>query len=168
MEQKDLCLIIPAYNEEKNLPKLIAELKAAQYSNDQIIIVNDCSGDDTLEIANTSGALVIDLPINLGIGGAMQSGYMLAASKGFRYVCQIDGDGQHPPEEIETLYKKISKTKADMVFGSRFIDQSLTGFKSASVTRSIGIVITRLFIQMACRKKFYDITSGFRMIDINL
>lgn len=128
-------VIVPAYNEEKNISDTLHEI--TQYADWNICAVNDCSSDRTSELANLGHNItVIDLSFNLGIGGAVQTGYKYAAENGYDIAVQVDADGQHDPKFLNDLVKLIENDEADMVIGSRFIKYK--GFQS-SVMRRIGI-----------------------------
>ena len=116
-----ILLIIPAYNEENCITKVIDEL-VERYPQYDYIIVNDGSTDDTSEICHKSGYEIIDLPINLGLAGAFQTGLKYAYLKNYDYAMQMDADGQHLPEYIEALIKKINEGY-DIVIGSRFVTE---------------------------------------------
>ena len=125
----------------------------------EVLVVNDGSTDLTSEIAKSKGAVALDLPFNLGIGGAMQAGYQYAKEKGYDIAIQVDADGQHNPKEIPKLLHALEAKKVDMVIGSRFIGDS--GYKS-SMMRRVGISIFSQVISMIVRQKITDPTSGFR------
>ena len=151
-------VIIPAFNEEGSVGKVVEEVKAHLPQADALV-VNDGSRDHTSEIAKSKGAIVLDLPFNLGIGGAMQAGYKYAYEKGYDIAIQVDGDGQHDPKEIPKLLHVLEKEKGDVVIGSRFIGDS--EYK-ASIMRRLGILILSKAISMAVGQKLTDPTSGFR------
>ena len=151
-------IIIPAYNEEQSVGKVVEDVKRHHPEVD-MLVVNDGSKDLTSEIAKSMGAVVLDLPFNLGIGGAMQAGYQYAYEKGYDIAIQVDGDGQHDPKEIGKLLKALEEKKMDMAIGSRFIGDS--GYKSSTMRR-IGISIFSQVISMIVRQKITDPTSGFR------
>ncbi len=151
-------VIIPAYNEEGSVGKVIDDVRT-HLSQADILIVNDGSTDRTSERAEVRGAIVLDLPFNLGIGGAMQAGYKYAYEKGYDVAVQVDADGQHDPKEIEKLLEGLEKRKADMVIGSRFLGGS--EFKS-SLMRRVGISLFSTVISTIARQKITDPTSGFR------
>ncbi len=161
---KSIFLIIPCYNEEGNIKKLLDEInEVLDYSvyNWQVVVVNDCSSDNTYKIASeTKKIVVLNLPLNLGVGGAVQTGFIYAKKKNADYVIKIDGDGQHNPKDINKLITPIIDGKADIIIGSRFLTVN-DGFKT-SFFRKIGI----LFLQLACKiltsQKITDPTSGFR------
>jgi len=125
----------------------------------EVLVVNDGSTDLTSEIAKSKGAIVLNLPFNLGIGGAMQAGYQYANEKGYDIAIQVDGDGQHDPKEIGKLLKALQEKKIDMVIGSRFIGD--LGYKSSTMRR-IGISIFSQVISMIVGQRITDPTSGFR------
>lgn len=154
-------LIIPAYNEEESLRSLIEEIKAVCPEADYLV-VNDCSSDDTERLLEELGANYITLPCNMGIGGAVQSGYRYAAQNGYDIAIQIDGDGQHDVRFVKDMVKLIEDKQADVVIGSRFIDKE--GFQS-SQARRIGIRILSVLIRLMCGAKVKDVTSGFRAVN---
>ena len=154
-------LIIPAYNEEESLRSLIEEIKAVCPEVDYLV-VNDCSSDDTERLLEELGANYITLPCNMGIGGAVQSGYRYAAQNGYDIAIQIDGDGQHDVRFVKDMVKIIEDKQADVVIGSRFIDKE--GFQS-SQARRIGIRILSMLIRLICGAKVKDVTSGFRAVN---
>ena len=154
-------LIIPAYNEEESLRSLIEEIKTVCPYVDYLV-VNDCSSDDTDSLLSELEANYITLPCNMGIGGAVQSGYRYAAQNGYDIAIQIDGDGQHDVRFVKDMVKLIEDKQADVVIGSRFIDKE--GFQS-SQARRIGIRILSMLIRLMCGAKVKDVTSGFRAVN---
>ncbi len=156
-----ILIIIPAYNEERSVGKVIEGIKF-HLSHADIVIVNDGSKDLTSEKARGHKATVLDLPFNLGIGGAMQAGYKYAFEKGYDIAIQVDADGQHDPREIPKLLQALDEKKADMVIGSRFLGDS--EFKS-SLMRRIGISFFSAVITTIARQKITDPTSGFRVVN---
>ena len=154
-------LIIPAYNEEESLRSLIEEIKTVCSGMDYLV-VNDCSSDDTERLLEELGANYISLPCNMGIGGAVQSGYRYAAQNGYDIAIQIDGDGQHDVRFVKDMVKLIEDKQADVVIGSRFIDKE--GFQS-SQARRIGIRILSMLIRLMCGAMVKDVTSGFRAVN---
>ena len=156
--KKRILVIIPAYNEEGSVGKVVEGVKTHLPQID-VLVVNDGSTDLTSEIAKSKGAIVLSLPFNLGIGGAMQAGYQYANEKGYDIAIQVDGDGQHDPKEIGKLLKALQEKKIDMVIGSRFIGD--LGYKSSTMRR-IGISIFSQVISMIVGQRITDPTSGFR------
>jgi len=124
-----------------------------------VIVINDASDDNTSLIVKAAGFPVIDLSANLGIGGAMQTGYLYACNQDYDIAVQLDGDGQHDPLYIEKIIAPIINGEADMVIGSRFIAHD--GFQS-TMLRRLGIGFFRKFISLLTGAKFTDPTSGFR------
>lgn len=155
-----ILIIIPAYNEEKNIAKVIKSLKDAN-SGYECLVVNDGSKDNTQHEAEASGlATVIQLPSNLGIGGAVQTGFKYAFYNDFDYAIQFDGDGQHLTSEIPKILSPLQANDYDVCIGSRFIEKTL-GFQSTFMRR-IGIRIFEGMSRVLIRKKITDSTSGFR------
>ena len=154
-------IIIPAYNESENIEKTISAI-TEKASDFDYIIINDCSTDDTLKICERNGYNVVRLPINLGIGGAVQTGYKYAFENGYDLAVQVDGDGQHDPAFLESMAEYLIQNKCDMVIGSRFIKKE--GFQSSG-TRRIGIKYFTILIHILTGAKITDPTSGLRMIN---
>ncbi|SFP37630.1 hypothetical protein SAMN04487928_101147 [Butyrivibrio proteoclasticus] len=163
MRSKKL-IIIPAYNESECIVDTIKNIqkKASDYD---YIIVNDCSKDDTLKKCIDEGFNYINLPINLGIGGAVQTGYRYAADNGYEIAVQIDGDGQHDPAFLHDMENVLLERNADMVIGSRFIENK--GFQS-SFARRLGISYFTKLIKLMTGNSISDPTSGFRMVGRSL
>lgn len=153
-----ILVIIPAYNEEKNIVNVVENLKNTE-SDIDYIIVNDCSKDSTEDIISSSRFNYVSLPVNLGIGGGVQTGYKYAVEHDYDIAIQIDGDGQHDPKCIEQLIEPIINGEADMVIGSRFIEKE--GFQT-SFMRRFGINFLKGLIKLCCGKEITDTTSGFR------
>lgn len=155
-----ILLIIPAFNEEENI--LNVYLKCKKYSSTfDIIVINDGSSDHTAAILEKNHIPHIDLVKNLGIGGAVQTGYKYAEEHNYDYAVQFDGDGQHNIEYLFTLIEPIMNEGYDFTIGSRFIDATKEGFKS-SFSRRIGIKIITSLIRLFTKQTIYDPTSGFR------
>lgn len=150
-------VIIPAYNEEGNLPSLIRDI-SSKYPQYHLLVVNDCSEDRTWSLCKELGVDVLDLPINLGIGGAVQAGYRYALYKGYDIAVQVDGDGQHDPEYIALLVDAVVNG-ADLCIGSRFLEGE--GFQS-TFTRRLGIKYFSWLIEFFTGRRVSDPTSGFR------
>ena len=155
-------VIIPAFNEEGNLEKTIKDIKdnAPDY-----VIINDCSTDKTLEMCRRHGFSYLNLPVNLGIGGAVQTGYRYAYYHGYDIAVQFDGDGQHSASHLEDMVTTLIDTESDMVIGSRFIEKE--GFQSSGLRR-IGIKYFTGLIKLLTGKKITDPTSGMRMVNKKL
>ena len=161
-QNKKILLIIPAYNEEDNILKTCSKIKKENKELD-FIVINDGSKDNTLKILKENNIPHIDLIHNLGIGGAVQTGYKYALEHNYDIAVQFDGDGQHDVRYVEKLIKPIIDDEADFTIGSRFIEE-LSTFKS-SKARRIGINIISFFIKLFTGKKIYDTTSGFRAVN---
>jgi glycosyltransferase involved in cell wall biosynthesis len=154
-------IIIPAYNEEKSLKNLIEKIRKEASSFD-LIVVNDCSTDATLEKLKDIDVTHLDLPVNLGIGGAMQAGYKYALRENYDIAVQVDGDGQHLPSEISKLETVMEKTRADMVIGSRFFRK--TTYRQ-TLSRRLGILLFSFLIKLLTGEAVTDATSGFRLVN---
>lgn len=154
-------MIIPAYNEEKSIVKTVQSLKNAKLKNIilEYIIINDGSKDRTREVCIENNLNYLDLPINLGIGGAVQTGYKYAERNNYDIAIQFDGDGQHDATYISKLVNEIEKGN-DIVIGSRYIED-LSEFKSTRIRR-VGINILSFLIKLFTGRRIYDPTSGFR------
>ena len=154
-------VIIPAYNEEEAIVATINNLKKCCDGMVDYVIINDCSKDNTLKKCNENNFNVINLPINWGIGGAVQTGYKYAYRFGYDIAIQMDADGQHDPKYISEIIEKI-KAGNDMVIGSRFIEKN--GFQSTFVRR-IGINLYSKIIKLFTGKVIKDTTSGYRAVN---
>ncbi|GAA0719348.1 glycosyltransferase family 2 protein [Clostridium malenominatum] len=154
-------VVIPAYNEEKNIFKVVQGVKD-HYPEVDIVVINDGSRDNTGLEAERAGAFVINLTQNLGIGGAVQTGYIYANRKDYDVVIQIDGDGQHNPKDLSKMIDAIAKDEVDMVIGSRFVKK--TDYESSSI-RKVGINFLSRFVSFVCKRDFYDTTSGYRAVN---
>ncbi len=153
-------VIIPAYNEENSIVGQWNEVRKKARDYD-VIVVNDCSQDKTLDICTKSGIKVIDHAVNLGIGGAVQTGYRYAYQNGYDIAVQIDGDGQHDAGYLVDMYEILVREGADMVIGSRFLGSG--GYRS-TFFRRIGICYFSVLIKLLTGHTVTDPTSGFRMV----
>lgn len=151
-------VIIPAFNEELAIEKTIAKVKTA---NHDYIIINDGSTDSTKKILVNNAFPFIDLSSNLGIGGAVQTGYKYAHENNYDIAVQFDADGQHDVSYLQSLIDPIINGKADLVIGSCFIDKSLKNQRSSKIRR-FGIYLLSNIIKLFSGKRIYDPTSGFR------
>lgn len=165
LKNSKIAIILPCYNEEKNIIHVINELELLkkEFSFIKFIFVNDGSIDNTLEILKTLGdrIILLNLPCNLGVGGAVQSGFHYVAENDFDYALKFDGDGQHTIESISKLLNALHKNDADMVIGSRFCYKKQDGFKSNFMRRQ-GINFFKYFIKILSGYKPTDATSGIR------
>jgi glycosyltransferase involved in cell wall biosynthesis len=154
-----ILIIIPAFNEENNIKNVLESIKSMDIESD-ILVINDGSNDNTSLIAKSvSDTIVIDLPVNLGIGGAVQTGFIYASTNMYNIAIQFDGDGQHNANEINKLIQPFLDKKADVVIGSRFLKK--TGWKP-TLYRRTGIRIFQIVNSILIKQKITDNTSGFR------
>lgn len=154
-------IIIPAYNEADNIGKVVDNL-ISNYPQYDYVVINDGSSDATRDVCRERGYQYLNLSINLGIGGAVQTGYKYAKDKGYDVAVQMDGDGQHDVSYLEKMLPVLESGEADVVIGSRFIDKE--GFQS-SLLRRIGINFLSGLIWICTGQKIRDVTSGFRAVN---
>jgi glycosyltransferase involved in cell wall biosynthesis len=156
--------IVPAYNEAEAIGLTIASI--GRWAPDfDIVVIDDGSTDGTGELAARAGAMVLRMPYNLGIGGAMQAGYIYAKEKSYEVAVQVDGDGQHDPRQIKDLLDCLEDNPGlNMVIGSRFLETDGDGYRS-SAARRMGIRIFARVLSAITRQKVTDPTSGFRLTD---
>jgi glycosyltransferase involved in cell wall biosynthesis len=156
MEPK-LMIIVPALNEEGAVGSVVRSVKAV-LPDVSVLVIDDYSEDATATVAAEAGAEVLRLPVHLGVGGCVQTGYKLAYELGFDYVIRIDGDGQHPAEDIPRILEALLNTRAEVVIGSRFIDSD---GEHTSFARFMGIAFFRILLRVILGSPIYDPTSGF-------
>lgn len=158
-------IIIPCFNEALSAPALVAELRDVDLGLD-FILINDGSSDHTVEVAKNLGVSIIDLPCNLGVGHAVQVGFQYAVNHGYDFLVRIDGDGQHPPLEIQKMIAAALDPGVDLVVGSRFgsAEQELISTR----LRYAGIQVLAGFLSCICRSRITDPTSGFWLVKRNL
>jgi len=165
MENKNyklkILIIIPAYNEEENIAHVISDIKR-NFQQADIVVVDDGSTDKTAKIAMELGVKIIALPFNLGIGAAMQTGYLYAEREGYDIAIQFDGDGQHRADQIVPLIEPIVDNISDVVIGSRFLGGNPY---CGTIPRLIGIKIFGRIVSFIIGKKLTDTTSGFRAVN---
>ena len=149
-------IVIPAYNEEGNLEKTVRDIRENAPDFDYVI-VNDCSTDNTLGMCREKGFSYLNLPVNLGLAGAFQAGLKYADKYGYQYAVQLDGDGQHRPEYLESMIKKMEEGY-DIVIGSRFV-----GEKKPFTMRMLGSNLIEMAIRFTTGVNIKDPTSGMRM-----
>ncbi|MDD3877855.1 MAG: glycosyltransferase family 2 protein [Bacteroidales bacterium] len=160
-----LAVVIPAYNEAKSITNVVESLNKMDYGDNisiQVIVVNDCSTDNTATVISALNCVSLMLPSNLGIGGAVQTGYRYAFNNNFDWAVQVDGDGQHPAHELKKLIDTMLNENADVVIGSRFLKKE--GFQS-SLMRRVGINYFKTLIRFLCGITITDATSGFRLFN---
>jgi glycosyltransferase involved in cell wall biosynthesis len=153
------CIIIPVYNEEQNIASVIENIR--EYSEADIVVIDDGSNDSTAAIAQKAEAFVIRHPFNMGYGVALQTGYKYAVEKNYDLLVQMDGDGQHNAKYIPELFRQVEKSACDVVIGSRFLSQA--PYK-AGFLKTIGISIFRLLIRMITGDRITDPTSGYQCL----
>ncbi len=156
-----ILVIIPAYNEQENILHTIRDLDAHYPQLDRVVIDDD-SQDDTRRVLEINHVSHIDLPVNLGIGGGVQTGYLYAFENGYDIAVQMDGDGQHCASELGKIIRPLIKQEADVVIGSRFLTKE--GFQSSFLRRA-GIRFLSTMIRYCTGNKIYDVTSGFRAVN---
>jgi len=164
---KKILLIIPAYNEEQSILEVCNRIKDYNTKNEQkldYVVINDGSKDKTLQILKDNKLNYVSLLNNLGIGGAVQTGYKYAYENNYDIAVQFDGDGQHDINYVKNICEPIINGEADMVIGSRYLDKKASNFQS-TLMRRIGSNIISAFINILCRVKIFDPTSGFRAIN---
>ena len=160
---RKILIIIPAYNEEENIEKVVNNI-VENFPQYDCLVVNDGSLDHTGDLCEKNGYAVLNLPINLGIGGAVQAGYLYAKKYKYDIAIQIDGDGQHNIAYAERMIELLEDGEADVVIGSRFIRKE--GFQSSGARRA-GIKLLRTLIRICTGTRVYDVTSGFRAVNRN-
>jgi glycosyltransferase involved in cell wall biosynthesis len=154
--------IIPALNEEASIAGVVADL-ALQVPEFDVLVIDDGSTDRTAEVARRAGAAVVSLPYNLGIGGAVQTGYRYALAHGYDTAIQVDGDGQHDAAHVRALLQYlVDHPEVDMVVGSRFLERVDRAFRSSALRR-VGIRLFAGMLSLLVRQRVTDPTSGFRM-----
>lgn len=161
---KNILIIIPAYNEQECILKTFQSIQEYNYKHSikyDVIVINDGSTDNTLKICKENNIPTIDLIHNLGIGGAVQTGYKYAYQNNYDIALQFDGDGQHDISSVHKIVEPLLNEDADLVIGSRFIDKTSSEFKS-SRARRVGIKIISLFTKLVTKEQILDVTSGFR------
>ncbi len=154
-------IIIPAYNEAANIEKVINNI-VQNYPQYDYVIINDGSTDKTEEVCANAGYQVLNLPINMGIGGAVQTGYRYAKKNNYDAAVQIDGDGQHDVAFLEDMLKLLETGEADVVIGSRFVQKE--GFQSSQIRR-VGIRFLSILARILTGVQVRDITSGYRVVN---
>ena len=149
--------IVPAYNEAGAIGVVVDAIRATSPRFD-VVVIDDGSHDDTASIARAHGAAVVSLPYNIGIGGAVQTGFMYALERGYETAVRLDGDGQHDPGELEKLLGPIERGEADIVTGSRFVEGA--GEYRPPLARRIGIIWFARIVSLLTRQRVTDTTSG--------
>ncbi len=156
----NLAVIIPAYNEAGRVASTIASIR--KFTDADIIVVSDGSTDDTIVEARQAGALVIELPFNLGYGAALQTGFKYALKKGYRFAVQMDADGQHDPSAIQSLIEPVLNDEVDIALGSRFLGRA--DYKAPFIRR-VGMFFFAVIASIVTGRKVTDPTSGFQALN---
>ena len=153
----NLLVIVPALNEQDAIAGVVREVREVMPGT-PVLVIDDCSTDNTVAAAREAGADVLPLPHHLGLGGSVQAGYRLAYELGFDYVIRVDGDGQHDANDIPRVLERLKSTGCEMVIGSRFVNgnKDYTG-----AARSIGIRFFRAVLRPILGRVVHDPTSGF-------
>lgn len=152
-----LLIIVPAFNEESAVGEVVREIREV-IPDASVLVIDDCSLDQTAAVARRAGAEVLSLPYHLGLGGAVQAGYKLAFELGYQYVIRADGDGQHDPRDIPKIYEALKRSGCQMVIGSRFLEGDTD---HTSLVRSLGIRFFRMVLRPIMGEPVRDPTSGF-------
>jgi hypothetical protein len=154
--------VVPAWNESGAIGRVVDEIMAVDPSVD-VVVVDDASSDDTAEVAEARGAVVLRLPFNVGIGGAVQTGFRFALAEGYELAVRLDGDGQHDASEIPRILGPVEAGEADLVIGSRFVDG--TGSYRPPLARRLGIRVFARLVSLLGGQRVTDTTSGFVALD---
>ena len=154
-------IIVPAYNEEESLPKLLQEIRSQGYD---LVVLDDASADSTADVAKKEGVPVLSLAANLGIGGAVQTGFKYAVKNDYDIVVQIDGDGQHDPAWLESVVSPILRGEADCVIGSRYVSDSPDTDYKTPLPRRLGMYFSTGILFFATGIRVNDTTSGLRAL----
>ncbi len=153
--------IVPAFNEERNIGRLLDELRVLDPEL-EVVVISDGSTDRTGEVAAARGAHVVQLPFNVGIGGAVQTGFRYAFEKKYELAVRLDGDGQHDPAQLPAVMAPVLAGEADIAIGSRFIAEG--GFRS-SAARRVGIRVLASVVSVIAHQRLTDTTSGFQALN---
>lgn len=154
-------VILPAFNEQETIEAVLSSLRE-NAAFDDVLVINDGSTDRTARIVEEMGVTTLDIPFNVGIGAAVQAGYLYARERGYDYVVRLDADGQHEVSQISAILQPVIRGEADMVIGSRYRGSS--AFRS-SLPRRIGISLLSCVVSLIARKRITDPTSGFRALN---
>jgi glycosyltransferase involved in cell wall biosynthesis len=154
--------VVPAYDEEAAIGAVVREIAATDARFD-VVVVDDGSADDTAAVAAAAGATVVQLPYNLGIGAAVQTGFRFALQRGYDVAVRLDGDGQHDPRELRKLLAPLESGEADIVTGSRFADDDPA--YRPPLARRVGIVFFARLVSVLTGQRVTDTTSGFQALN---
>ena len=157
-----IAAVVPAYNEAGAIVRVVEEIRAFDRAIG-VVVVDDASTDDTAAVAEALGATVLRLPFNVGIGGAVQTGFRYALHEGYDTAVRLDGDGQHDASQLGKLLAPLERGEADFVVGSRFVEDG--GAYRPPLARRIGIRVFARLVSLLCRQRVTDTTSGFLALD---
>lgn len=161
-ERRKLLIVVPCFNEQEGIRELLQSI--TQYCPEgDLLVIDDGSRDGTAQAAK-SFADTLTLPVNLGIGGAVQTGIRYAHDHGYQWCLQLDGDGQHPPQEIQKFLQSYAAHPCNVIIGSRFVKDQTADFRS-TLSRRIGIAVIRYLVRLTTQLHISDPTSGFRLLD---
>jgi len=162
VQEAKILIVIPAHNEAESLPNLLEEIRQSGFD---AVVINDASFDATEQVAKAANFPVLSLPVNLGIGGGVQAGFLYAIRNGYDVVVQVDGDGQHDPRQLDSILSPIVAGEADCVIGSRYLPDALdTGYKTP-FPRRMGMYFSTGILYLASGLRINDTTSGFRALN---
>ena len=159
LTRQNVLVVVPALNEELSLGFVLDNLRSQAF---EVLVVNDGSTDGTVSVARRHGVMVLDLPYNMGVGGALRAGFQVAVDRGFQAVVQVDADGQHPADSIDRLIDEANSSGAHLVLGSRFRSDSTT--MGVATTRRLVMRVLAWSASRATRTEITDSSSGFRLI----
>lgn len=162
MTRPRVVALVPAFNESGAIGTVVDEIREFDPALD-VVVVDDASSDDTAAVAEAHGATVLRLPFNVGIGGAVQTGFRYALERGYDYAVRLDGDGQHDAREITKLLEPVERGEANLVIGSRFVDAR--GSYRPPFGRRIGIRVFARLVSLLGGQRVTDTTSGFLALD---
>jgi glycosyltransferase involved in cell wall biosynthesis len=157
-----IAAVVPAYNEAGAIARVVDEIRAFD-PGIEVVVVDDASTDETAAIAAERGATVLRLPFNVGIGGAVQTGFRFALEEGYDTAVRLDGDGQHNASELGKLLAPLERGEADLVVGSRFVDEG--GAYRPPLARRLGIRLFARLVSILGGQRVTDTTSGFLALD---
>jgi glycosyltransferase involved in cell wall biosynthesis len=162
MRRERIVAVVPAYNEAGVIGRVVDEIRAVD-ARIEVVVVDDSSSDDTAAVARAQGATVLQLPFNVGIGGAVQTGFKYALEQGYDLAVRLDGDGQHDAREIPKLLEPVERCEADLVIGSRFAEAG--GSYRPPFARRLGIRVFARVVSLLGGQRVTDTTSGFLALD---
>jgi glycosyltransferase involved in cell wall biosynthesis len=162
---ENLLIIIPAYNEEGRVGQVVRDVRSTLPGAD-VLVIDDGSADNTAAEAVRAGAISVSLPVNLGYGAALQTGYKFAVRHRYAIVGQIDADGQHRAEYLAEMLSALEEEGADVIVGSRFLERD--GHYRPSLARAVGIGLFARIASLITRQRISDPTSGFQLMRINV